>query len=198
MRNLSTISYDDFANYEIVKDNLFVKLTAKGRYPNAPTWTYADDMQMTIHIWINGNTTALVNNDMMRFYRLHGVSEEAVFEKAKENTDWEFGINVMPLDNSGTFESSCGAMIVSNNNLMFGAAALLLSDYLDKMYEVFKGKYYILPSSIHELICVPAEGGDADYLKSMVTEINKSTVDSVDKLTDSVYMYDGMFFTKVA
>ena len=49
--------------------------------------------------------------------------------------------------------------------------------------------FYILPSSIHEWIVVPASVQDPDVLRSIVQEINGSTVDEAEQLSDSVYTY---------
>ena len=55
----------------------------------------------------------------------------------------------------------------------------------------FGGSYYILPSSIHEVILIPDDGDmDVEFLLSMVVSVNKDGVLPEDKLTDSVYYYD--------
>ena len=50
--------------------------------------------------------------------------------------------------------------------------------------------YFMLPSSIHEVIAVPA--GDKDYrdLESMVKQINMMQVAKEEQLSDHVYHYD--------
>ena len=51
--------------------------------------------------------------------------------------------------------------------------------------------YYLLPSSINEFLIIPAnECFDRDYLKSMVTDINRTVVDATLYLSDSIYYYD--------
>ena len=50
--------------------------------------------------------------------------------------------------------------------------------------------YYILPSSIHEVLLFPDKSLSAQELKQMVVEVNATVVESEDKLTDSVYYYD--------
>ncbi len=53
------------------------------------------------------------------------------------------------------------------------------------------GDFFILPSSIHEVLIVPDNGemGLKD-LEAMVKEVNATQVAPADKLTDSVYHYD--------
>jgi len=48
-----------------------------------------------------------------------------------------------------------------------------------------------LPSSIHELLIIPDNGNfDLKSLENMVKEVNATTVDPADQLTDNVYHYD--------
>ena len=50
---------------------------------------------------------------------------------------------------------------------------------------------YILPSSIHEVIMIPADRiDDPQKLSSMVHEANTTVVSTGDVLSDSVYYYD--------
>lgn len=46
--------------------------------------------------------------------------------------------------------------------------------------------YYILPSSIHEVLAVPTEIGDVNELRTMVKEVNK-TLKEEDILSNKVY-----------
>ena len=53
------------------------------------------------------------------------------------------------------------------------------------------GDFFILPSSIHEILIVPDNGKmHVEDLQNMVKEVNMNEVDYIDQLTDSVYHYD--------
>ena len=62
---------------------------------------------------------------------------------------------------------------------------------MDQAAERAGGDFYILPSSIHEILIVPDNGkmGLSD-LENMVKEVNATQVAPADKLTDNVYHYD--------
>ena len=64
-------------------------------------------------------------------------------------------------------------------------------NFMDQAAERAGGDFFILPSSIHELLIVPDNGqmGLRD-LEAMVREVNATQVAPEDKLTDSVYHYD--------
>ena len=48
---------------------------------------------------------------------------------------------------------------------------------------------YIMPSSIHELICIPAAGVNPGDLRTIVREINSTQVAVEDVLSNNVYLY---------
>lgn len=53
------------------------------------------------------------------------------------------------------------------------------------------GDYFVLPSSVHEVMVIP-DNGEADYreLRDMVNEINGTQVPPDEVLTGEVYSYD--------
>ncbi len=72
-----------------------------------------------------------------------------------------------------------------------GAGVLAYQDFMDKAAEKVGGDFFILPSSIHEILIVPDNGKmDLKELEAMVKEVNATQVAPADKLTDSVYHYD--------
>lgn len=82
-------------------------------------------------------------------------------------------------------------IIISTCNRIHGASALLRADVLDAVAKYFGKDFYILPSSVHELIAVSCEDGiTTASLKEMVSEVNATEVDEVDILNDNVYRYN--------
>ncbi|MBP5179622.1 MAG: hypothetical protein J6X94_00785 [Lachnospiraceae bacterium] len=72
-----------------------------------------------------------------------------------------------------------------------GAGVLAYEDFMDKAAERLGGDFFILPSSIHEVLLVPDKGDTSlKDLENMVREVNATQVAPEDKLTDSVYHYD--------
>lgn len=80
--------------------------------------------------------------------------------------------------------------IVTNKAKLFGAASLLLPQVMEKIGE-FLGNFYILPSSIHESIIVPASCAlEASELIHMVRQVNETNIDPEEILSDNIYYYD--------
>ena len=80
--------------------------------------------------------------------------------------------------------------VLTNKERVFGASALLYDNQLEKVAEKIKEDFYILPSSIHEVIIVPKKyGAPKDYMVKMVREINGENLDMEERLADNVYFY---------
>lgn len=93
-------------------------------------------------------------------------------------------------------EQSPHMIVVTNEQFVNGAACILSTDVLKKVEQILGDEFNVLPSSIHECICVPVM--DKDTLLSMVKSVNATYVRKSDRLTDSVYLYRKGKFEKVA
>lgn len=81
--------------------------------------------------------------------------------------------------------------VVTMDNKLFGASAILLDDILSSLADMLDSNLYILPSSIYEIICISTNYSD-DYkvLKSMVCAVNDEEVSENDFLSNNVYIFD--------
>ena len=81
--------------------------------------------------------------------------------------------------------------VASNQNRNFGAAVILYSSFLMDFANQTESDYYILPSSIHEVILVPKEDKEQEieHLKKMVEEVNHTEMSEEEILSNSVYLY---------
>ena len=67
----------------------------------------------------------------------------------------------------------------------------LIPPQLFLMREILNGGYYVIPSSVHEMIIVPmTESITRKELDQMVKEVNENVVDPEEILSDHVYIYD--------
>lgn len=72
-----------------------------------------------------------------------------------------------------------------------GAGVLAYPNFIDEAESVIHGNFFILPSSIHEIILVKDTGDfDINNLLEMVTDINSSIVRPSERLSDNAYHYD--------
>lgn len=83
-----------------------------------------------------------------------------------------------------------GLWVLSNSQRAFGSGVLLCPDVLQNAADMMDAeRLIILPSSIHEVLCLKDEGMDTAYLLDMVIDINATQVSADDKLTDNVYFF---------
>lgn len=107
------------------------------------------------------------------------IAEMDVPEKVKE----EFGREESPVDTM---------WIIGNSLGINGAASMLYEENLHKLAEKVGDDLFILPSSIHEVIAIPA-GMAEGRLEDMVRTVQGANRDAVrleDRLSNSVYHYD--------
>lgn len=82
-----------------------------------------------------------------------------------------------------------GMYVLSNSTGSFGASCLFYPGVKEKA-AMLLGDYYVLPSSLHEVILVPdAAGIDEKELCRMVKDANRSVVEPHEILSDNVYHY---------
>ena len=51
--------------------------------------------------------------------------------------------------------------------------------------------FYILPSSINEVLIIPESFVAPEFVKEMVRDVNNTVVTQTDKLSNSIYFYNG-------
>ncbi len=84
-------------------------------------------------------------------------------------------------------------LVVSNKQGIDGAAEIINKKAMDEVRSRMGEDFVILPSSRHEVICIPkSSAGDIKNLQDMVKTVNRTTVDIKDRLSDNVYEYDGI------
>lgn len=72
-----------------------------------------------------------------------------------------------------------------------GAGVIAYPNFMENVAEQVGGDFYILPSSIHEVLVVPDNGNmSLGDLEAMVREVNATQVAPNERLTDNVYHYD--------
>lgn len=81
--------------------------------------------------------------------------------------------------------------VLSNVDKLNGATALLDEKIMDEIADKLGEDYFILPSSVHEVLIVPESAGmDIKELEVMVQEVNATEVAPQDRLSNHVYKYD--------
>ena len=81
--------------------------------------------------------------------------------------------------------------LATNNDALYGASVIAIPGFLDQAAEQLGGSFYILPSSVHEVLFLKNNQEiSVQELESMVQDINESIVSPEEQLSDRVYHYD--------
>lgn len=79
--------------------------------------------------------------------------------------------------------------VLSNRRKINGAAVILYPGLLKDLYEKFSGNYFVIPSSVHEVLLIKDTDEEEDYLNRMVSEVNEQHVEPEEVLSGHVYYY---------
>ena len=127
-----------------------------------------------------------------------GLSEDDLLSFARKNTYELFPVNyktltnaIKEIDSTAKVEDTPdNPMYMASNNIRInGAVAMLNGDLLKKFSEYIADDFYILPSSVHEIILLPVGShNDISELREHVKEVNHF-IDPQDFLSNLVYKY---------
>lgn len=153
--------------------------------------TFCVLLEVTEH----GTATMMVRNEHLEMWN---VSKEVLYENACRNTEkllpYSFqtmNAVVEELTGMPVYEEDDVLYVLTNCIRSFGAATMLYKDRLRRIGEYLRENYYILPSSIHEVIIVPESVAPfRGVLNRMVEEINETQLEEEEILSDHAYYYD--------
>lgn len=191
-------------NYEELKGKFACKLIHRGKnekllndIPYVPWMDLAIVVFVLLEVSPYGTATVLVRKEHLEIW---GLTEAQLFDEAKKNTPILLPYQFCPMrkllreicpyavDEGEEEEESL--YVLSNKLRSFGAASMLYEGILEKVGQKLGENYYILPSSIHEVIVVPESKSPVKQdLEEMVREINETQVEQEEVLSDRVYYF---------
>ncbi|MDD6039143.1 MAG: DUF5688 family protein [bacterium] len=88
-------------------------------------------------------------------------------------------------------EQSVPMYVLTNNKQNYGAACILYPDVLASFARKLDSSFYVLPSSIHEVILLPVERPiEEETLLWMVKSVNTEQLSPTEILSDHIYYYE--------
>lgn len=143
------------------------------------------DLAVVYYIQIDntrfGSAAIQIRNEHLRYWR---VEKEEIRRLAEKNTSRIYPVQIRQIVRF--------MYVATNEQCSLGAAVMRYPDFREKVRGMIRGDFYILPSSIHEVILVPESFGlEPERMQEMVKEINQTGVAPEEVLSDSVYYFDG-------
>ncbi len=172
------------ANREFLKD-----------VPYVPYLDLAIVFYVLVEVNIYGMASMPVENGHMENWR---ITLKELYDHAKENTP-----RLLPADFQ-TVQAALEEMmykresekkdfmyVLSNRIRSFGAATMLYKDQLANIGRLLRENYYVIPSSVHEvLIIAESEVPCKELLDDMIQEINEEYIEQEEILSGHAYYYD--------
>ena len=164
---------------------------------------YNEYLDFVVTYFVNLKDQGVCMNVTREALAVWGVKEQDIYQACIDNEkDW-FDIRSMAElwcgDDIGfkkrLFGEEPDMFVLTNSKCFLAAAGILNADILEQAYRRLENhNYFLLPSSIHDLILVPDFGleelqTEASDLKEIVLNVNE-TVRDEERLTNSVYYYN--------
>lgn len=209
------INLDFFMDYQAVKGRIFIKAVHyeknKKMLEDVPHVHFLDLAMVCYYSYMNdflGKGSIQIETSHLDRW---GISEEELFATAKSNTRDKLGMEVkgmqeileeMLIENTGADREELESMlqhseqeipmyIMTLKGRYFGAACICYEEMLKSFGKQCGKSFYILPSSIHELILIPDSGKEEPKaLRRMVQEVNAGYVAPEERLSDNIYYFD--------
>ena len=188
----------DLSDYSQVKERLFIRmmdLESNRHILQECPHKKIGGMALTYYCFCgdrNGYfSSARLKDFMVRDY--YGITPEQLHEDAMNSSVQLFPAEIGVLAGD-VFkrppEEPLRMVYITNRKKLNGASALFYPGIMENVAEMLKGDYYVIPSSIHEMIAVRAEGTDADVLRRMLKKGNRELIEEGEWLSDDLYYYD--------
>ena len=186
-----------FLNYESVRQKSIYKLvnTEKNKelledIPHIEFLDLSIVFQCLVAQEDFGRASILIHNVHLKLW---DVSVEILYQAAKENTQQLQGYEIKGMtevlqeimcaedsenfteDNErSSFPGSVPMYVLSNKSRVDGAACMLYPNLIQDFAEAIQSSFYIIPSSIHELLLLPTRHlEESQEIKSMIRVINE-------------------------
>ena len=198
---------EKLVDYEAMKDTLFVQMIGKegneemlAKIPHR----YFEDLALVYRFKINVADgmmmSALITDAALKKY---GITEEQLHEDACHNMVEQNDMLIMSMNEmleklTGIPASelplnpvAVSLYVATNQAGKYGASVLEHPDFTKAAEEKLGGDFFIIPSSVHEILLLPDDGCiELEEIEAMVQEINATRVPPEERLSNTVYHYD--------
>ncbi len=212
---------NSITDFDTVKDNITVKLIGlegNDDYLKDKPHTIVEDLAVVYRIDLDhsnmGNASVPITNHLMENF---GLTTTELHTLALANMEMSHEAKLMSMQEMmrgimedrlpdtmskeekaeiidqmiGVTEDQSVMYVLTNEEKFNGAAELLSDKVMDMVRDRLGDEFFILPSSVHEVIILPkSEDMTLEALEQMVQEVNATQVSPEERLSDHVYTYD--------
>lgn len=192
------IIHKELFQFDNIKDHIIYEVInaekSKNFLQDKPYIQFLDLALVFKVLYLEENQTykVTISNDHMHKW---GMTKEELCEYAERNTETLLPVCCKNMSEVigkvlSEKENDSRIYILTNQTMSAGAGAMFYKDVLKKFAEKY-GSFYILPSSIHEvLLYVGNDEERPELLEEIVKDINCNVVKKEEVLSNRVYFYD--------
>lgn len=198
---LAQYSYDMIGD----PDKLRIRMLNKGRNKEYLSGIPCRDLGcgfVYIAEIISGEYRAIITDGLMKEYEM---TRDELFDIAVRNTVESFPAVLHDLSMSvicgpdecenlldrpaGRVPAGAGpGFVLTNSGFFWGAGALFYPGVIDRIHDLLGGDFYVLPSSVHELILIAVDDQDPQQLADLIRSANREVVSDSEILADDLYI----------
>lgn len=196
------LDMDFFQNFEQVKDRIFYKLVSfdknKRMLEKLPYYKW-NDLAIIFYYAMEeeriGRASITIHNQHLKMWEQSLDTLYAVAQENMKRSMPELLVSMKELLEETTGlkmgeDTYLPMYVLTNQEKVYGAAAMLYSDQMKKLAERWQTDLLILPSSIHEVLLLPDDGqNEYAFYRQMVEEVNTTQVEPEEVLSYSLYRY---------
>ena len=195
-------------DYGELKKHLYIRVSSaekNARMLETVPHILQEDLAITFHLLLedrddtDDRMSVIVTNQMLGAF--DDITEDQLYQDAIGNSTVlcptyiqgmeELIAELIGQESEEDHKPGSGAIVITNKKKIDGAAVIFYPGILDHVGEKLGGDFFILPSSVHDVIAIKdGETVTWQELKEMVMEVNRTQVAPKDQLTDNVYHYD--------
>ena len=174
------------SDYSNVKPYLFIQVINQEKHAEElERHIYRNhyELAITCHIDVSHvvglPATITVTHEMVD---LMGIDEDQIIDDAISNAPGLAGEEI---------GDGIPMIILTNRDKRYGAGVVFYPGLLAKISDETGVNLLLIPSSVHEFICIPeCEGMDYDDINLLITETNRGIVAENEILSDRLFRYD--------
>lgn len=194
---------EQLKDYESMKEKIVYKLIHaeknKELLENVPHIPYLDlavVFYALLEIHLSGTATLLITNDILKLW---GVQTVQIYRDAVWNTprllapEFQTMRDVIAdiLGETNREEGDDFLYVLTNRLRSFGAACMLYEHVLEDIGNQLGENFYVIPSSVHEVLIVPeSKSPNRSDLEEMIEEINDTQVAEEEILSYRAYYFN--------
>lgn len=197
------IPLEQFTDFEQIKKHLCLKLVSRRSNEqllhDTPFIGYYDLALVCIYFHADQETDTtsniLIKNQHLALWN---ITKAALFKYSGHNSPHLMHPCIHPmnevLQKLTDLHNDClpfnNMYVLTNEYRYFGAVCMTFPDVLAQFAEKIQSDLILIPSSVHEIIILPAHGNVPENLNEIIISINNERVLPSERLSDHYYFYD--------